>query len=169
MRHQGTDSKRATAFARARHAARNGVASDPPAGKPHPAVCMRCHATHRQGRWRWDPPPPALVPVLCPACRCIRDGLAAHVIELSGALPPSWNEVRGIVGNVARAETQQHPMERVMQIEVQGDKVLVPTTGTHMARRIVAALVRRWRHGVRLVFADAETRVEWLEPREVRR
>jgi hypothetical protein len=109
------------------------------------------------------------VPVLCPACQRIRDGVAAHVIELSGALPPSWNEVRGILGNVERAETQQHPMERVMKIEIHDDKVLVPTTGMHMARRIVAAIVRRWRHGVRLVFTDAVTRVEWLEPREVRR
>ena len=166
--HNGTDSKRAIAFARARHAAKNWVDSYLPRGKLHPAVCTQCHATHWQGRWRWDPPPPDLVPVLCPACQRSRDGVAAHVIELSGALPPSWNEVRGIVGNVERAETQQHPMERVMKIELRDDKVLVPVTGMHMARRIVAAIARRWRHHVRLTFTDAVTRVEWLEPREVR-
>lgn len=169
MLHPENGSSRVLAAARARRAARDQVDTYRPAGKLCPAVCTSCRATHWQGRWRWDEPPPDLVPVLCPACRRIRDGVAAHVLELSGALPPHWVEVRGILGNVERAELQEHPMERVMAFEHRDDRVLVPTTGFHVARRLVAALVRRYRHGLRVVFAGAVTRIEWLEPREVRR
>jgi len=158
-------SSRALAFARARRAAQDW--SDPyrPQGKLYPAVCKQCGATEWQGRWRWDERLPDLPRVMCPACERIRDGAAAHVIELTGALPPWWNEVRGMIGNVERSEVLEHPLERVMKIRIGDDRVLVPTTGVHIARRIVAALVRRFRHQVRLGFGQASTTVEWLEPR----
>ena len=163
------ESSRAVAFARARRAAQQWVDSYRPQGKLHPAVCTQCHATEWQGRWRWDEPAPDLAPVVCPACERIRDGAAAHVIELSGALPPWWNEVRGMIGNVERAEVLEHPMERIMKVAVGDDKVSVSTTGLHIARRLVAAIVRRWRRQVRLQFGETVTAIEWLEPREARR
>lgn len=156
---------RAVAFARARRAAQNW--SDPyrPQGKPYPAVCKQCGATEWQGRWRWDEPLPDLPRVLCPACERSRDGVAAHVIELTGALPPWWNEVRGMIANVERAEVLEHPMERVMKLQILDDRVVVPTTGVHIARRVVAALVRRFRRQLRLTFGETSTTIEWLENR----
>ena len=124
-------------------------------------MCTRCGAGEWHGRWTWGEAPPDLAPVVCPACARIRDGAPAHTIELRGELAPWWNEVRGIVANVERAETAEHPMERVMAIDVRGDRVLVPTTGMHMARRLVAAIVRRFRRNVRLRFDDAVTSIEW--------
>lgn len=155
-------SSRALGFARGRRAARNWVDSYRPVGKLYPAVCERCGASEWQGRWRWGEAPPDLPRVTCPACERIRDGAAAHVIELTGELPEWWNEVRNLIGNVERAEIMEHPLERVMKIEVQDDRVLVPTTGMHIARRIVAALVRRFRRRVRLVFGEKGTVVEWV-------
>lgn len=156
------DSSRARAHARARRAAREWVDPYQPQGKLHPAVCVACGATEWQGRWRWDPAPPDLARVLCPACERLRDRQPAHVIELTGALPRWWEEVRGMIGNVERLEVAEHPLERVMAIDVRDDRVLVPTTGMHVARRIVAALVRRFRRGVRLQFGESSTTVEWL-------
>lgn len=155
-------SSRSISYARARRAARTWVDPYHPSGKPYPAVCPNCHATEWQGRWRWDDPAPDLAPVLCPACERIRDGVAAHVLELRGNLQPWWNEVRGMIGNVERAEVQEHPMERVMKLQVGDDHVIVPTTGLHVARRIVAALVRRFRRRVRLSFGEQTTTIEWL-------
>lgn len=155
------NSSRALAYARARHAAHRWVDSYRPVGKLHPAVCTRCGACEWQGRWRWDPAPPDLAPVVCPACARIRDHAPAHVIELSGALSPWWAEVRGIIAHVEREESREHPMERVMEIDVRDDRVLVPTTGMHIARRIVAAIVRRWRRQVGLRFGTSSTSIEW--------
>ncbi|MFY9344434.1 MAG: hypothetical protein WAT39_18215 [Planctomycetota bacterium] len=156
------DSPRALAYARARAAARGFVDVYRQRAKLYPAVCRDCGATEWQGRWRWDGPVPGLAPVVCPACERIRDGAAAHVVELTGALDRWWPEVRGLIANVGRAEAGEHPLERVMHVDVRGDRVLVPTTGVHVARRLVAAIVRRWRHGVRLTFADGATRIEWV-------
>lgn len=159
MRHR--DSSRALAHARARRASRSWIDPYRPVGKLHPAVCTRCGACEWHGIWRWDDAPPDLAPVLCPACARIRDNVPAHVLELSGELSPRWQEVRGIIGNVERAESREHPLERVMGIDVREDRVRVPTTGVHIARRIVAAIVRRWRRQVRLRFDDGSTSIEW--------
>ena len=156
-------SSRALAFARARKQARAWVDSYRPVGKLYPVVCPKCGAAEWQGRWRWDDVPPDLPRVLCPACERIRDGAPAHVLELRGALPPWWNEVRGMIANVERAEVHEHPLERVMPMRVEDDRVLVPTTGVHIARRLVAAFVRRFRRDVRITFGDGSTTVEWLE------
>jgi len=162
------ESSRALAFARARRASRNWVDSYRPVGKLHPAVCKNCGVMEWQGRWRWDEPLPDLPRVLCPACERIRDGAAAHVVELTGALPPWWNEVRGIIGNAERSEVMEHPLERVMKIELGGDRVVVPTTGVRIARRIVAAIVRRFRRQVRLTFEEDRTTIDWVDPRLAR-
>ncbi|MBX3464377.1 MAG: ATPase [Planctomycetes bacterium] len=163
MRHP--QSSRGLAFARARRAARDWVDPYRPVGKLYPAVCQKCGATEWQGRWRWDDPLPDLPRVTCPACERIRDGVPAHVLELTGALPPWWNEVRGLIGNVERAEVVEHPLERVMRVEVRDDRVLVPTTGMHIARRLVAAIVRRFRRQVRLQFGEQSTTIDWAESR----
>lgn len=155
-------SPRALGYARARAAARDFVDVYRQRGKHYPAFCRNCGATEWQGRWRWDGPVPDLAPVLCPACARIRDQAPAHTLELTGSLPRWWNEVKGMIANVERAEVHDHPLERVMKIDVQDDRVLVPTTGLHIARRIVASIVRRWRHEVRLQFGDDRTRIEWL-------
>ncbi|MBL8748020.1 MAG: ATPase [Planctomycetes bacterium] len=155
------DSSRALAFARARHAARRWVDTYRPIGKLHPAICTQCGASEWRGRWRWGEAPPDLAPVICPACSRMRDNAPAHMVELSGGLPRWWSEVRGIVANVERAEVREHPMERVMRIEVGDDRVRIPTTGLHVARRLVAALVRRFRRDVRVRFDEGVTTIEW--------
>jgi hypothetical protein len=156
------DSPRALGYARARAAAREFVDTYRQRAKQYPAFCRSCGATEWQGRWRWDDVVPDLAPVLCPACERIRDGAAAHVLELSGALVRWWPEVKGMIANVERGEVHEHPLERVMKLDIRDDRVLVPTTGVHIARRIVASIVRRFRHGVRLVFGDDVTKIEWL-------
>lgn len=156
------DSSRSLAYAKARRAAREWVDIYRPVGKLYPAVCRDCNATEWKGRWSWDAPLPDLPRVLCPACERIRDGAAAHVLELTGRCRGWWDEVRGLIGNVERAEREQHPLERVMTVQVEAGRVLVPTTGMHIARRIAAAIVRRFRHDVRLTFGERFTRIEWV-------
>jgi hypothetical protein len=167
MNHSRSSSRALTA-AKARRAAREWTDEFRPVGKQQPAVCTECKAAHSEGRWRWQAPGAGAVAVTCPACHRARHRIAAHVIELGGALPPWWNEVRGMIGNVERAEVSDHPMERVLAIDMRDDRVLVSTTGLHIARRLVAAFLRRFRQQIRLTFADLKTMIDWLEAREAR-
>jgi hypothetical protein len=84
------------------------------------------------------------------------------VLELCGDLRPHWPQVRAILEQVERAEVREHPLERVMNVEIGDHRVLVPTTGMHLARRLCAAIVRRWRRAVRLRFGEHATTIEWL-------
>ena len=157
------EAQRPLPYAAARIAARRWVDSYQPRGKLHPAVCTQCRAAEWQGQWRWNVELPDLAPVLCPACERTRDGAAAHTIELTGAMPPHWNTVRTLLGQVERDTIRDAPMERLMPFQVLDDRVVVRTTGKQIARRAVAALVRRWRHGLRLTFGADTTTIEWLD------
>lgn len=156
------DRSRLSDYARARHAARHWVDRYQPQGQLYPAQCRTCGATEWQGRWRWDDVPAGLPPVLCPACERVRDGAAAHRVVLTGALPPHWNEVRALLAAVERDEVQADPLQRLMRITVGDDRVEVPTTSVHIARQLVARLIRRFRHGLRVVFEEERTTLEWL-------
>lgn len=135
-------------YARARRRARDWVDAYRPVGTLYPAACSGCAAVEWQGRWRWDATVPDLPPVSCPARERMRDGVAAHVLELRGDLQPHWPQVRAMIEEVERAEVREHPLERVMNVEIGDHRVLVPTTGMHLARRLCAAIVRRWRRAV---------------------
>lgn len=153
------ESRRDLGFARGRRPERFAPNAHAKVGD---AVCSGCGAIAAHGRWSWGRPAPGTPTSVCPACVRIRDRVAAHVLELAGDLGPCWNEVRGLIANVERAEVEDHPLERVMPFEVRDDRVFVPTTGLHVARRIAAAIIRRWRRGVRLQFTEPCTRIEWL-------
>ncbi|MCA3009200.1 MAG: hypothetical protein INH34_12570 [Phycisphaerales bacterium] len=153
------ESRRDLGFARGRRPERFALQAS---GKISDAACPGCGAVAAHGRWSWGRATAGMAVVVCPACVRIRERAAAHVLELTGDLGRCWNEVKGIIANVERAEVEDHPLERVMPFEVRDDRVFVPTTGLHVARRIAAAIVRRWRHGVQLRFTDPCTRIEWL-------
>ncbi|MFM1872440.1 MAG: hypothetical protein RL398_1862 [Planctomycetota bacterium] len=156
------DSSRALGYAKARRAAHEWVDVYRPLGKLYPAVCRDCGATEFKGRWSWQEGPPDLPKVLCPACERIRDGVAAHVLVLEGDLGPWWEEVSGILAHVERQERAEHPLERLMPLQIERTRILLPTTGLHLARRATAALVRRFRRHLRLTFDDRSTKIEWL-------
>ena len=65
--------------------------------------------------------------------------------------------------NVAARESEEHPLERLMDIVGEGDLIVATTTGLHLARCFANALERRFHHGVTVQYAqgDSLVRVEW--------
>ena len=128
------------------------------------AVCPRCGALSRSGRWRWGAPPEGgeLHRQLCPACERVRDGYPAGIVRLRGA-GARRDEILARVHHVEQAEKADHPLERIMQIGEDGDEIVVTTTGIHLARRIGDALERSF-HGkttVRYPEEQSEVQVDW--------
>lgn len=108
-------------------------------------VCERCGVFHHAGRWRWGSPPLAdLASTLCPACVRIRDRRPAGTVRLHADLAPHEEEIRRMISHAEQAESEEHPLERVMGVEQSEDGLLVTTTGAHLARRIADALKRRF-------------------------
>jgi len=102
------ESRRDLGFARGRRPERFVPSS---AAKVVAAACPSCGAVAAHGRWSWRRATPGMAAVVCPACVCIRERAAAHVLELTGDLGRCWNELRGIIANIERAEREDHPLE----------------------------------------------------------
>ena len=109
-----------------------------------PARCAACGATYRNGRWTWDRLPNA-TPVYCPACRRSAHGYPAGELTLSGPfLTEHTDEALRLIDNVARAETREHPLHRVMHVDRAPERIVVTTTDIHLPRRLGHAFENAW-------------------------
>ena len=110
-------------------------------------ICNDCGLVHEAGRWQQtaaptDNPKAAV----CPACQRIRDRYPAGTVRLTGMPSADRNEILALIRNVAQHERQEHPLERLMEVDEGEDVLVVTTTGLHLARCIAGALRRRF-HG----------------------
>ena len=114
---------------------------------PEPTLCESCGAVFERGRWHWASAPDSAHRERCPACRRIRDKLPAGMITLSGPFMVAHRaEILQLVRHEARTERDEHPLNRVMDVNEGPDEIVVTTTDIHTPRRIGAALERAY-HG----------------------
>jgi NMD protein affecting ribosome stability and mRNA decay len=135
------------------------------ARKPQgPARCTDCGAVFQRGRWAWKGAAGPTTAALCPACRRIRERLPAGLVRLSGPfLREHRDEVLRRVRRCEQLERREHPLQRIIAIEPQGEALLVSTTDLHLARRIGDALHDAYKGELRLRYGKADTllRVSW--------
>jgi hypothetical protein len=132
-----------------------------------PTRCPSCGAIYREGRWQWvkAPLPSAPHEERCPACHRIDDNYPAGVVTLNDPkLPDHKTEIMALARNQEAAENGEHPLNRIMAIEEQGEcQLVITTTDIHLPRRIGEA-VRRAFHGDLKVDYDEGNyfvRVDW--------
>jgi hypothetical protein len=113
-----------------------------PDGKlAEPARCRGCGAAWRDGRWQWAGADFGAREVLCPACHRAQDGLPAGYVVLGGAFFAAHrDEILARVRGCEAAEKKEHPLQRILAVEANGEGCVVTTTDSHLARRIGAAL-----------------------------
>lgn len=111
-----------------------------------PTRCSGCGAVYRDGRWCWvDVEPAEPHESLCPACRRIQDRYPAGEVVISGTFAAIHaDEVLGLVRNIEQAETSEHPLHRIMDIQKDEHDVVITTTDIHLPRRIGHALEDAW-------------------------
>lgn len=106
-----------------------------------PAVCSDCGAVYHQGRWQWITPSAKAHPTRCAACRRVHEKLPAGYVTIEGPFARDRRaEFRSLVQHLENREKAAHPLQRVMAIEEQEDKLLITTTDIHLARLIGEAL-----------------------------
>jgi hypothetical protein len=124
-------------------------------------VCKECGLVFHGGRWyRGAPPLCNEQSGLCPACERIRDRDPAGTVRLAGLPDACREEILGLIGNVAERETQEHPLERIIEIADEPGGLLVTTTGMHLARSIGSALRRRSHGGARIHYEEEGSHVQ---------
>ena len=112
--------------------------------KPHgPLLCPKCGAVNLSGRWQWPKEKhEGLDEELCPACNRIHDNYPAGEVILSGGfLAKHKQEIVELARNTERAERDEHPLQRIMNISEDGNKLVITAIDIHLPRRIGHAIV----------------------------
>ena len=112
-----------------------------------PIVCPQCRAVYHDGRWRWSSRPDHAREELCQACHRINDRYPAGIVTLSGPLVAQHGaEMIRLARNQEEAEKQDHPLNRIIDIEEAPERLVINTTDIHLPRRIGEAQKRAY-HG----------------------
>jgi NMD protein affecting ribosome stability and mRNA decay len=132
---------------------------------PEPSVCPDCQAVFHEGRWQWLAAPPGAHAQMCPACRRVRDRFPAGYLTLEGEFfREHRTEVMNLVQARARHVREEHPLQRLMEVQDREDgSCLVTTTDTHLARGLGEALRDAWRGELAFHYEKGQTllRVHW--------
>jgi NMD protein affecting ribosome stability and mRNA decay len=151
-----------------------GYGNDPyrPGRKPAgPVQCPRCRAVFRRGRWSWGSAQGIALKRRCPACQRIEDRFPAGYVSIAGGF---WRAHRGeilaLVKNCEQRESAEHPLERIMKVQNEGEGLLVTTTSVHLARLIGHALKAAFKGSLRLVHnkEDSVLRARWTRAASTR-
>lgn len=130
-------------------------------------VCTECNVVYHGGRWYWGAPPLCdEQSCVCPACQRIQDRYPAGTIRLQSLPAKHRDEILAMIRNTAERERQEHPLERLIDIESEGQDgqdLVVTTTGIHLARCIAGDLRRRFHGGVKVRYPEEESliQVDW--------
>jgi len=127
---------------------------------PDPTLCTECGALFSAGRWVWKGTEDTVNTTVCPACRRITERNPAGTVTIRGDFfEARSDEVENLINNTEKAETLQHPMERLIQVVRDDDGTVITTTGIHIARRIGDALSRAYGGDYSIEYLDDEERV----------
>ena len=124
-------------------------------------VCADCELVQLQGRWQRSlQAPPSAEEGLCPACQRLRTGTPAGTLVLPPDLLDASDEILHLIQHIASVEQAEHPLERLMAVERRADRLVVTTTGVHLARKIAHKLAKRFHRKPRFHYADSAGHVE---------
>jgi hypothetical protein len=132
-------------------------------------VCGDCGVVQHAGKWTWGAPPLAqLEQGRCPACQRVRERYPAGTLRLPPAFLARRAEVLRLIRNVEKSEKAEHPLERLMEVEESDGRLVVTTTGVHLARQIAHKLAKRFHRKPRFRYADEENlvHVDWEGPED---
>ena len=133
--------------------------------KPHePTRCPDCGAVFLHGRWTWGDSPPNAHAERCPACHRVHDHFPAGYVTLRGPFfDQHREEILQRVRHCEAAEKPEHPLQRIMALEANGEGTLVTTTDPHLARGIGEALHDAYKGELEYHYNKAENllRVAW--------
>lgn len=122
-----------------------------------PALCERCGAVYGDGKWQWTIPVADAALIRCPACRRIHDKRPAGYVSIGGAfLREHHDDIANLIRRTETREKAQHPLKRIMAVNVEDNTLLVETTDAHLARSIGEALEHAYKGDLRFHYNEAD-------------
>lgn len=142
----------------------------PDLGYPEDTVCSRCHAVYRNKHWtRDDRRAETLLQaganqVVCAGCSIVEQRNPRGIVTLSGDYwPQHREEIFNLIRNEEARGIETNPIERIIDIREEGDRLIVETTNEKLAQKIARSINKA--HSGTLVYHWPDTnrlvRVEW--------
>lgn len=129
-----------------------------------PAACGDCGAVFHAGRWQWLDKPEQAHLTRCPACSRIHDDMPAGWVSMEGEFVQAHaTELLELARNLEKREKAQHPLQRIIAVTEETNKVVVTTTGLNLARGIGNALQRAYKGELEINYSPGQylLRVNW--------
>ncbi|RMD46297.1 MAG: ATPase [Aquificota bacterium] len=131
-----------------------------------PSVCERCGVVFHEGIFKWmETPPENAGKMICPACRRIEDKYEGGVTVLEGDfMKQHKDEILNIIKNTEEREMAYRPLERIIEIKDEGDRIVITTTYEHLARAIGEAVHRAYKGNLNIQYPEGAkyVRVHWI-------
>ena len=127
-------------------------------------MCGVCGAVYHEGRWQWIAAPANARQTRCTACRRIVENMPAGYVSVEGEFARQHrDELLGLVRHLEAREKAEHPLQRIMSIDRQNEKMLITTTDIHLARDIGEAFEHAYRGELEFHYNRDEylLRVRW--------
>ncbi|AOJ85037.1 hypothetical protein WS86_24075 [Burkholderia savannae] len=127
--------------------------------------CTECGALYDGGRWTWHAAAGALLQIVCPACRRIRERAGAGELVLEGGyFARHCDDIVALLRHRAGGERHDRPFERIVSIDTRPARMIVRTTGSHLVHRLSEALVRAHRGELEIDYREGEDvlRAHWM-------
>ncbi|MFN1835448.1 BCAM0308 family protein [Balneola sp. MJW-20] len=130
---------------------------------PEPTQCPECGVVYSDGRWHWGKNTENTNEIICPACKRSEEHDPAGIMDLSGTFfRKHRSEIMNLVQNIERRESNNHPLERIMDIHRSDDRTIIHTTGMHLPRRIGDALKSAFEGDLNLSYeAEDHVQITW--------
>jgi NMD protein affecting ribosome stability and mRNA decay len=130
-----------------------------------PTVCPECKVAFSGGRWQWlDDVPGDANEEICPACARIKDRVPAGFLTLKGDFfAQHREEIMNLIQNKADYENKQHPMNRIMDIEDQGEQTVITFTDMHLPKGVADAVNNAYKGDLKIDYLKDESmvRINW--------
>lgn len=136
----------------------------PKAKLPEPTVCPQCALVYHDGHWQVAARPDGAQESVCPACRRINDRFPAGYVTLeSDFVKQHRDELVKLAHTTEQREKDQHPLQRIMEIKEEGNRIDITTTDIHVARRIGEAIERAYEGKLDINYGpeDYVVRINW--------
>jgi hypothetical protein len=112
-----------------------------------PSTCPECGAIFHNGHRQRGAAVPGAEQHRCPACQRIHDRVPAGQLTLSGPFfAEHREEILHLVRNTEAKARAEHPLERIMEIRHEADRIVVTFTDSHLTHGVGEAL-RHAYHG----------------------
>jgi len=110
-------------------------------------VCSRCHAFYQNQHWNRDEGRAETMinaganQIVCPGCKIIEERNPRGIVTLSGDYwPRHRDDILNLVRNEETRGMHTNPLERIIDVREEGDRLIIETTNEKLAQKIARSI-----------------------------